>query len=118
MSDPAPGIAELDQALEALGTIAALTGEGREVFDTSADRRLALAYLWVNVGSALKQHCRIIGIAQGSSPFPGPIGMRDRLCYQPAAELSARILWETCKDDAEPLAVLLTDLRRALSERP
>ncbi|MGH9067834.1 MAG: hypothetical protein ACRD0J_10145 [Acidimicrobiales bacterium] len=114
MSEPASGSAELDQALEALDTMVALTGEGRVVFDGSSDRRLALAFLWVNVGSALKQFCRATGIAQGSSPFPGPIGLRDRLCYQRAGDLSPRILWDTCSLDAGPLVALLTDLRRAL----
>ncbi|MGH9070867.1 MAG: hypothetical protein ACRDX8_06810, partial [Acidimicrobiales bacterium] len=93
MSDQGPGIVELDQAREALGQIKALTEEGRAAFDASGDRRLALAFLWVNVGSALKQFCRLRGIAQGSSPFPGPVGMRDRLCYQRVDDLSARILW-------------------------
>ena len=85
-------------------------------FDVSADRRLALAFLWVNVGSALKQFCRLLGIAQGSSPFPGPIRMRGRLCYQPPDTLSARVLWNTCAIDAAPLVTLLVDLRRALTE--
>lgn len=92
----------------------ALRDEGHEAFDASADRRLALAFCWVNVGSALKQFCRVSGIEQGSSPFPGPIRMRDRLCCQSPAALSPRILWDTCMSDAAPLTVLLTDLRRAL----
>ena len=118
MSPEAPGAAELDQALESLEAITALTREGREPFASSADRRLALGFLWVNVGSALKQFCRVRGIAQGSSPFPGPIGLRDRLCYQRPADLSARILWSTCADDTGPLVALLADLRRALPDEP
>ena len=116
MSDPQTGVAEIDQALAALSLIANMTSEGRVAFDFSADRRLALAFLWVNVGSALKQFCRLLGIAQGSSPFPGPIRMRDRLCYQPPDTLSARVLWNTCAIDATPLVTLLVDLRRALTE--
>lgn len=115
MSGPGSGLAEIDQALESLSLVATLTGEGRANFDTSVDRRLALAFLWINVGSALKQFCRLSGIAQGSSPFPGPIRMRDRLCYQPPDALSGRILWDTCTTDAAPLAALLADLRYALA---
>lgn len=113
---PPAGTAELGRALDALRNIAHLTSEGREIFDASADRRMALAFLWVNVGSALKQFCRLRSITQGSSPFPGPIGLRDRLCYQPAAAVSPRILWSTCTDDTGPLVDLLGGLRRAVED--
>ena len=46
--------------------------------------------------------------------FPGPIRLRDRLCYRPPSALSARILWETCIHDADPLAVLLRDLKAVI----
>lgn len=72
MTTPGAGLAELEQALEAVDAIIKLRDEGRESFDASEDRRWALAFLWVNVGSALKQFCRLRGIEQGSSPFPGP----------------------------------------------
>ena len=114
MSTPAAGLAELDQALEALETIVVLRDEGRQRFDASEDRRWALAFLWVSVGSALKQFCRLRGIEQGRSPFPGPIRMRDRLCYRRASAVSPRILWDTCVHDADGLMLLLRDLRSAL----
>jgi len=72
VTTPGAGLAELEQALEAVDAIIKLRDEGRESFDASEDRRWALAFLWVNVGSALKQFCRLRGIEQGSSPFPGP----------------------------------------------
>jgi len=103
---PGVGLAELEQAIEAVDTIIKLRNDGRASFDASADRRWALAFLWVNVGSALKQFCRLRGIEQGS-PFPGPIRMRDRLCYRAPSTVSSRILWDTCVYDAGPLAVLL-----------
>jgi len=40
-------LAELDQALEALTAIVRLRDEGRGSFDSSDDRRWALAFLWV-----------------------------------------------------------------------
>ena len=114
MTEVPGGLAEIDQACEALTEIARLRDEGRASFDASEERRWALGFLWVSVGSALKQFCRRRGIAQGSSPFPGPIRMRDRLCYRPPSTVSARILWDTCMRDTDALTALLLDLRAAL----
>jgi uncharacterized protein with HEPN domain len=105
------GPAERDQALETLEAITLLRDGDRESFNASEDHRWALAFLWLSVGSALKQFCRLRGIEQGSSPFPGPIRMRDRLYYRPPSTVSPRILWDTCLHDADPLALLLRDLR-------
>ena len=118
MSDQPQGSAEIDQALEALEGIATMAGQGRQIFDASPERRLALGFLWINVGSALKQFCRLRGVSQGSSPFPGPIRMRDRLCYQPASGLATDILWDSCAADTGPLIELLTGLRQALNQEP
>jgi hypothetical protein len=115
VTTPGTGLAELEQAIEAVDTIIKLRDDGRASFDASEDRRWALAFLWVNVGSALKQFCRLRGIQQGSSPFPGPIRMRDRLCYRAPSTVSPRILWDTCVYDADPLAVLLRDLKAVIS---
>jgi hypothetical protein len=115
VTTPGIGLAELEQAIEAVDVIIKLRNDGRESFDASEDRRWALAFLWVNVGSALKQFCRLRGIEQGSSPFPGPIRMRDRLCYRAPSTVSSRILWDTCVYDADPLAVLLRDLKAVIS---
>jgi hypothetical protein len=116
VSDRPAGLAELDQALEALAAIVRLRDEGRQPFEASDDRRWALAFLWVNVGSALKQFCRLRGIEQGTSPFPGPIRMRDRLCYRSPSTVSSRILWDTCVNDSHSLITLLRDLKAALIE--
>ncbi len=93
---PAAGELELDQALEALQIITQIRDNGRSAFDASEDRRLAAAFCWANVGSALKQFCRVRAIRQGTSPFPGPIRMRDKMLYQPVGDLSPEILWDTC----------------------
>ena len=117
MTPAVPGLAELDQALEALDAIARIRMAGRKEFEASEELVWAAAYLWISVGSALKQFCRLRGIEQGSSPFPGPIRMRDRLCYRSPSTVSSRILWDTCVSDADDLAELLRDLHAALSAR-
>lgn len=114
MRDVTVGRAELDRALESLTQISRYRESGRAAFDESEERLWALAFLWINVGSALKQFCRLRGITQGASPFPDVIRMRDRLCYKPASSVSARIVWQTVVDDADDLMTLLSDLRAAL----
>jgi hypothetical protein len=111
---PRRGEAELGQALTALEGIARIRDEGRPTFEQSRDRQLAAAFCWANVGSALKQFCRIRGIGQGSSPFPGAIRMRDKILYQPIADLIIATLWDSCTDDTEELATLLRDVRHTL----
>jgi uncharacterized protein with HEPN domain len=104
---------ELDAALMALDRIAQAVAEGEEVFEESPDRQFAMIFLWVNVGSLLKQYCRGRGIPLGSEPFAGPIRMRDKLLYGPIAGLRTDIVWETCASDAPTLRVLLSDLLAA-----
>jgi uncharacterized protein with HEPN domain len=113
VTDPA-GLRELDQALHALALIADVRNGGRGAFDSSLDRRLAVAFCLANIGSALKQFCRLRGVGQGTSPFPGAIRMRDTMLYQDVGDLSADILWSTCVEDVGPLLVLIRDLREAL----
>lgn len=114
MSAPEPGADELDAALVALEAIAERVSSGREAYDGSVDRQLALVFLWVNVGSQLKQYCRKCSIPTGTEPFAGPIRMRDKLVYGAMPDLRASIVWDTCVRDAPELRVLITDLRAAL----
>ncbi len=114
MSAAPVGAAELDAAVHALDRVAVLTGEGRAAFAGSRDRQLALTFLWVNIGSLLKQYCRKCDIPVGTEPFSAPVKMRDKIAYGPVAALSADIIWETCTRDTRALRDLLADLREAL----
>lgn len=114
MSTPTPGAAELDAALAALKRIAQRVAEGRERFDRNDDRQLALVFLWANVGSQLKQHCRRRDIPAGREPFAGPIQMRDKLVYTSVQALDADVVWETCVVNGPELHEFVTDLRSAL----
>lgn len=108
------GAAELDATIAALVEVDLLTAEGRTVFERSRDRQLALAFLWVNIGSLLKQYCRKRDVPLGAEPFSAPIKMRDKIAYGHIAALSAEIIWETCAHDAPALRDLIVDLREAL----
>jgi hypothetical protein len=114
VSAPKPGADELDAALAALEAIAERVSEGRHRFDDSVDRQLALVFLWVNVGSQLKQYGRKRSIVSGTEPFAGPIRMRDKLAYGALPDLRAGVVWETCVRDGPELRVLLADLRATL----
>jgi hypothetical protein len=114
VSSTPTGVLELSAAVDALDRVAVLTAEGRPMFDSSRDRQLALAFLWVNIGSLLKQYCRKLDIELGTEPFSGPIKMRDKIAYGPVAALSADIVWDTCVRDGPTLRNLVADLRSAL----
>jgi uncharacterized protein with HEPN domain len=108
------GADELSAALNALERIANYVADGRGAFDASADRQLALVFLWANVGSQLKQYCRKCNISAGTEPFAGPIRMRDKLVYAALPDLRAGTVWDTCVRDGPELSVLLADLRATL----
>lgn len=88
-------------------------GGGREPFDRSRERQLALVFLWANIGSQLKQLCRVLHIPNGVEPFVGPIQMRDRLVYGSVHALDPDIVWETCVRDGPPLRELIVSMRTA-----
>lgn len=114
MSSTPAGAWELNAAVDALDRVAVLTAEGRSVFDSQRDRQFGLAFLWVNIGSLLKQYCRKLDIELGTEPFSGPIKMRDKIAYGPIAGLSADIIRDTCIQDGPALRNLIADLRDAL----
>lgn len=64
-------------------------------FEASADRQRALAYVWITVGSALKDYASDVGIRPGEPPFAAVIGYRDRLAHQALDRLDVEIVWET-----------------------
>lgn len=114
MTKPSGYAAELDAALIALVRIAELAAEGRAKFDESVDRQLALVFLWVNVGSLLKQFSRRHRIEPGTAPFARPVQMRDKLVYGPLSGLRPDVVWDTCVHDGPTLRALLTELRATL----
>ncbi len=72
-----------------------------------------MVYLWANIGSQLKQYCRLAGIPLGTEPFAGPIQMRDKLVYGSVQALDATIVWDTCVKNGPELQGLVNDLLAA-----
>jgi len=58
------GGAELVQALDALDVIARIRDDGEAAFTASEERVQATAYLWIVVGSALKQFAVFVASAR------------------------------------------------------
>lgn len=114
MSAQSQGSAELDAALAALDRVSGYVFEGRQKFDHSLDRQLALVFLWANIGSQLKQYCRNLGIPNGTEPFASPIEMRDRLVYGSVLTLDPQVVWDTCVIDGPQLHELIANLRSAV----
>lgn len=102
----------LNAAAEGLREIRRLADGGRDAFDSSTDRQRALAYVWVTVGSALKDYSRDTGIAPGQPPFTAVIGYRDRLAHQALDRLDVEIVWETSVNRAQPLLRLIEELAK------
>ncbi len=73
--------AELLAAAEALTDIADLVAEGRERYEASADCRAHLRYLWIVVGSRLKNHGAVLHIPRATGEFAQAIALRDKLAY-------------------------------------
>ena len=114
MSAARSGVEELDAALQALELVRQLTAEGHEAFARSADRRLALTYCWVNVGSLLKQYVRIANEGVPIPELSAAIRMRDRLAYQSLDDLDVDVVWRTGVRNAPELDQFLRALRRSL----
>lgn len=60
---------ELLAAADALARISELAGEGRERYDLEPDRRGHLRYLWIVVGSRLKNHSTVLDIPRAAGEF-------------------------------------------------
>lgn len=108
------GLAELAGAAVSLDRIAELVAEGKDAFDTSADRRLALVFLWINVGSLLKQYVRRTQQDFIGGVLAAPIRMRDKLVYGSILNLRLDIVCDSCVVDGPPLRTLVGDLSASI----
>ena len=105
---------ELHGASEALDAIGALVAEGREPFEASADRRAHLCYLWVVVGSRLKNHCAVLDIPRATGEFAKAIAFRQKLAYQRPSKRDDDLLWTASVSDAPRLARDISDTLTAM----
>ena len=95
--------AELQGALEALDNLAALVAEGEPAYASSADRRARVRYLWIVVGSRLKNYCQVMAIPRAAGPFGQAIGLRHTLAYARPDRVDDIIVWRTSLHDLPAL---------------
>jgi hypothetical protein len=70
---------ELLGALEALGEVAELVADGERAFWESTDRRQRIRYLWIVVGSRLKNYCQLVDIPRAAGELGIPPSALARL---------------------------------------
>lgn len=81
---------ELDAAIFTLSEIRKLVSDaGQDAYNSSEDRRRAIAWCRVAAGSALKHYTHITGTPQGEPPLSAPTRFRDRLAHQRLDKLDA-----------------------------
>ena len=108
---------ELHGATEVLDAIAALVAEGQRAFDASADRRAHLSYLWIVVGSRLKNHCAVLDIPRATGEFAKAIALRQKLAYARPSKRDDELVWTTSLQDAPRLARDVAETAAAMEQR-
>lgn len=107
---------ELHGASEALDAIGDLVAEGRDRFVATADRRGHLCYLWIVVGSRLKNHCAVLDIPRATGEFAKAIAFRQKLAYERPSKRDNDLVWAASVDDAPRLARDIIDTLAAMEE--
>lgn len=108
---------ELHGAREGLDAIAALVAGGRQAFEASGDRRAHLAYLWIVVGSRLKNHCAVLDIPRATGEFARAIALRQKLAYARPSKRDDELVWATSLQDAPGLARDVAETVAAMEQR-
>lgn len=107
---------EPSAAADAPALIAELIGDGRERYDRDADRHGHVRYLWIVVGSRLKNHGTVLGITRAAGEFAPAIALRNKLAYPAPGRIDDVQLWVTSVEDAPVLASAVTDTLVALDD--
>jgi uncharacterized protein with HEPN domain len=106
--------AELQGALQTLDDLAALVAEDERAFASSADRRARVRYLWIVVGSRLKNYCQVMDIPRAAGPFVQAIGLRRTLAYARPDRVDDIIVWRTSVHDLPALREAVRETMDAL----
>jgi hypothetical protein len=90
-----PAKKELDAGLAALSEIEAFDVAEETAFFENIDRQRHMIYLWIVVGSRLKNYCSLRGIGRASGHLGRAIALRDKLAYSDPAHVAPSIVWTT-----------------------
>lgn len=105
---------ELHGALEGLEGIAALVEQGRAAFDANPDLQAHLSYLWIVVGSRLKNHCAVLDIPRATGEFAKVIAFRQKLAYERPSKRDDVLVWAASVEDAPRLSRDIADTLAAM----
>ena len=75
-----------------------------------------MRYLWIVVGSRLKNHGTVLGITRAAGEFAPAIALRNKLASTAPGRIDDEQLWVTSVKDAPALANAVTDTLVALHE--
>jgi hypothetical protein len=104
--------AHLRIALDSLASLLAVIDEvGPDVSAASPAIRRQVRYLWIVIGSRLKEHARALERTRSKSGFADAIRFRDKLAYSSPGAIVDSVVWETSTSDGPRLA---DDMRDAL----
>lgn len=113
--DPEGAAGQLSHALEMLARVDALAAQGRSRFDADEATRHQLRYLWIVVGSMLKNYCETLGIERGASVFSPVIGFRHVLAYHAAGQIDDDLVWRFSTTRVAALRDVIIQAQRSLT---
>lgn len=104
---------ELAAAENALAAVVGLLTPEEQAHD-SAHVRAHARYLWIVVGSRLKNYCAIVGIDRARGTLGAAIAMRHKLAYSDPDQIDDRTVRRATLVDAAVLAAAIEDASAAL----
>jgi hypothetical protein len=106
--------AELATAAAVLDRLAAFVDRDDDGDRSDPDRNGHLRYLWIVVGSRLKNYGVVVRAPRASGRLAGAVALRNKLAYAEPESVNDRRLWGTTVEHARPLATEISDLMAAL----
>ena len=89
--------------MEALDELGALVTEDESAYESSAHRRARVHYLWIVVGSRLKNYCKVMAISRAAGSFGQAIGLRHILASTGPGQVDDGIVWRTSVNELPAL---------------
>ena len=77
--------------------------EDESAYESSAHRRARVHYLWIVVGSRLKNYCKVMAISRAAGSFGQAIGLRHILASTGPGQVDDGIVWRTSVNELPAL---------------
>jgi hypothetical protein len=73
-----------------------------------------LCYLWIVVGSRLKNHCAVLDVSRATGEFAKAIAFRQKLAYERPSKRDDALMWASSVHDAPRLSQDITETLSAI----